>query len=491
MSNADQNQSGPGEPREAGQQIFDWVRSTGIYRPDGAWAGGVFAAAAAKLGWDAVLVRGLGVVAFLPFFSPMALFYGVAWLFLPDPRGRIHAQQALRGEYTSGFWGAAALSFIGAVNVFTPNIAGPFAVLLNLAIIGVAAWALWLLVCNYRQNQQQGGTGSNHSPSGGTSAAGSSEEDSQKDSDSSKGQRDHGVPAWYPKEGPPPRPAPEPAATAQAPSTGYAAGSDHTRPMPEGGLKTHEEPKKQKPKDDPRAREERRRRRMVSFGLLLLAVPLIAGAVWFAAANGLAVQTAVLLGLAAVVTLLSLMHLFSALRGKKGRGGLLALFTVLMMLVFASPMQNWQNSSHHVFGNYTTDSPTVNNAFANTTVDLRDLEFSESDALDFSDANVQMPHETGNYAAIAEVNNAFGKTTVIVPDGVYIDIDPNVFLANVNIRTQDWWDSDSGISSNSRGGGPEEAVGAVQLNFANAFGNITIYDATTYAEEHADEEASR
>lgn len=55
-------------------------------------------------------------------------------------------------------------------------------------------------------------------------------------------------------------------------------------------------PPKRKASEDPRVAEEKRRRRMVSFGLALLAVPMIAAAMWFATTIGLATTNAVLWG---------------------------------------------------------------------------------------------------------------------------------------------------------------------------------------------------
>lgn len=462
---------------EAGHQIFDWVRSTGIRRPPDAWAGGVFASVAEKLGWDTALVRGLGVVAFVVFFSPTALFYGLGWLFLPDSHGRIHAQEALRGSYPSGLWGAGALTIIGAINVFTPNLAGPFAILLNLVIIGVVAWVLWLLVSNH-------GNGEDSSSSPSSSANEARARTKKKDAKrASEPTRDDGRPAWYPKEGPE-REDPL-TAGASVPASPRAHGkswSSAAAPTQAGakpaGSGTGPESKEQ---EDPFVREERRRRRMVSFGLLLLAIPLIAAAMWAATYIGLAATSAVLLGLAAVVILLSLMHLWSAVRGQRGRGGLLGVFTALMMLIFLfAPSANLHQGSNHIFGNYHTQSSSVNTMFANTTVDLRHLQFQEEDALDFSDVDVVSPQDSGIYQASGQINNAFANTTVILPDDVYLEIDPGVFLGSVNVRMGDWWDSESGISTNPRAHGPEESIGAVQLNITNAFGNVTVYDETTY-----------
>lgn len=478
--------------REAGHQIFDWVRTLDLHRPQGAWAGGVFASLAGRLGWDTALVRGLGVIAFFIFFSPMALFYGLAWLFLPDAQGRIHAQQALRGSYPSGFWGAAILAGVGAINVFTPNIVGPFAILLNLVIIALVAWLLWAIFRNYQKNTDQSGSRGGSFPKAPPSeSAGAAEPDAQPQG--AEGQRtkqgtsggdgasrrDDGKPAWYPKEGP------EPQHRDESQSVPYpAAGHTGQAHAPAGGLKTTAA--KSKPQEDPRVREEKRRRRMVSFGLVLLAIPMIAAGVWFATTIGLAATNAVVLGLAAVVILLALMHLFAALRGKKGRGGLLGVFTALLMVVFLVAPANLGESSNHVFGNYTTEARTANTAFANTTMDLRYLEgeFTTADAVTFSDEQEADAFlDNRDFHTEVEVNNAFANTTVILPDDVYWEIEPSNFLGNVNIRTQEVWESDRGIGASTQGHGPDLAVGTVEINVANAFGNVVVYDATTYQQE--------
>ncbi|GAA4840714.1 hypothetical protein GCM10023354_21720 [Garicola koreensis] len=446
---------------ETGHQIFSWIRSTGLYRPDGAWVGGILTAAADKLNWDRALVRGLGIVAFILFTSPSMLFYGVAWLFLPDARGHIHAQQALRGSYPSGLWGAGIVTFLGAVNVFTPNVIGPFALVLNLVIIAVVGWVIWLLISNHNKSAGRStGPKAQASEPQASDAAGA-ERPAQRDTTA----RDDGKPAWFPKEGPPSASRPAPAAAESAP-----AASVQASPAPS------------EPKESSAERDERRRRRFLTFGLLLLAIPAIGGGAWLATQMGLATNSAVLLGLAAVVILLALMHLSAAFRGRPGRTGMLATFTSLMMLVFlAAPITG---GSHHVFGNYETSDPEVNTVFANTTVDLRDLNFTEDDALDTSDPDETLPLRAGDdFHTSVDLNNAFANTTIIVPDGVYVGIDPNNFLANLDVHTIDGEQGQSGINTSAFGGGPKDAVGAVGVSLNNAFGNVTVYDETTYNQE--------
>jgi len=93
----------PGGPQVG--QFFDRVRGYGAVRPDdGRWAAGVAAALARRWGLDPLLVRGAFVL--LTIFGGFGLFlYGLGWLFLPQPDGRIHAQEVLRGTVTAGFVG--------------------------------------------------------------------------------------------------------------------------------------------------------------------------------------------------------------------------------------------------------------------------------------------------------------------------------------------------------------------------------------------------
>lgn len=96
----------PGAPA-GGSRFFAWLRSLNLTREPG-WLGGIASGIALRLRIDPLLVRGILVVlAILAF--PVALLYALAWAFLPDHTGKIHAEEVSRGRVESGFIGAAVL----------------------------------------------------------------------------------------------------------------------------------------------------------------------------------------------------------------------------------------------------------------------------------------------------------------------------------------------------------------------------------------------
>ena len=91
--------------------FFAWIRSLGVVRGRERWFGGVATGIAARTGLDPVLVRGLFVV--LGVFGVGFLVYGVAWALLPEPDGRIHVEEASRGNWTTGMTGALIFAVLG------------------------------------------------------------------------------------------------------------------------------------------------------------------------------------------------------------------------------------------------------------------------------------------------------------------------------------------------------------------------------------------
>jgi phage shock protein PspC (stress-responsive transcriptional regulator) len=107
--------SAPAQPSQPSRPVpppaarfFDTIRRFGVTRPDrgsGRMVAGVAAGLAHRWDVDPIVVRvGFIVLTFVGGLG--ASLYGLGWLFLPHPDGRIHAQRLLTGRITAGFVGA-------------------------------------------------------------------------------------------------------------------------------------------------------------------------------------------------------------------------------------------------------------------------------------------------------------------------------------------------------------------------------------------------
>ncbi|WP_052206804.1 PspC domain-containing protein [Sinomonas humi] len=114
----------PGEPsptpgttghhhgKAAGSDFFGWIRRLRVTRGSDRWVGGVASGLAHRWGVDPVVVRGLFIVAAI-FLGIGVLAYGLLWLLLPEPDGRIHCQEAMRGRWTAGMTGGLIATILG------------------------------------------------------------------------------------------------------------------------------------------------------------------------------------------------------------------------------------------------------------------------------------------------------------------------------------------------------------------------------------------
>lgn len=99
-------------PAGAPGDFFSWIRSHGVYRSEDRWIGGVSGGIAYRLGVDPLIIRGVFIV--LTIFAGVGvLLYGLAWALLPEPDGRIHAQEAGAGRWSSGMTGALIATILG------------------------------------------------------------------------------------------------------------------------------------------------------------------------------------------------------------------------------------------------------------------------------------------------------------------------------------------------------------------------------------------
>ncbi|HEY6795507.1 MAG TPA: PspC domain-containing protein [Kineosporiaceae bacterium] len=139
-SGSDAGPSSAGPQAAPAAAFFDGIRRLGITRADprqGRVIAGVAAGIARRYRLAPALVR-LAAVG-LTFFGGLGiLLYGLGWLFLPHPDGRIHAQQVLTGTVTAGFFGALLTSLL---------------VVHHLIPLAVIALVVWLIVRGRRSAQ--------------------------------------------------------------------------------------------------------------------------------------------------------------------------------------------------------------------------------------------------------------------------------------------------------------------------------------------------
>ncbi len=148
---APEPQQPPSAPRgpapQQSRRFFTWLRSLGVRRGSRRWVGGVCSGLAEKWGIDPVIVRGLTVVLTL-FFGIGLLAYGVAWALLPEPDGRIHAEQVGRGHWSTGMTGATVATLLGlggpGQSVAWDGRGGwfPWPVLWVAAAVAIVVWAV-------------------------------------------------------------------------------------------------------------------------------------------------------------------------------------------------------------------------------------------------------------------------------------------------------------------------------------------------------------
>jgi phage shock protein PspC (stress-responsive transcriptional regulator) len=131
-----------GSTTPPGARFFDRVRAFGAVRPDpgqGRILAGVAAGIARKYGVDPLVARIVFVLASLVG-GVGILAYGLGWMFLPHPDGRIHAQQVLSGTITAGFVGSLLTVLLIAHHLL------PFL---------LVALVIWLVVRHRRANRAQ------------------------------------------------------------------------------------------------------------------------------------------------------------------------------------------------------------------------------------------------------------------------------------------------------------------------------------------------
>ncbi|UNK46719.1 PspC domain-containing protein [Arthrobacter sulfonylureivorans] len=436
--------------------FFSWFRNLGMPRGQDRWIGGVASGIGHRIGLDPILVRGLFIL--LAVFGVGVLLYGIAWALLPEPDGRIHAEEAGRSSWTAGMTGAVIFTVLGVFSRpfgwFTNDWGWGFGGFVWAAIwIGAVAFFVYWLATRNKDGApagapQHGTEGFPPAPSAagpGTSAF-----------TNSAGPSDSAAPAPGSHSGPSRSTGTGYGTTSSysstpAAGTGYGHGSPSgfqgpPRPMyPQP--RPYPQPAPVPPKIGPRGPSG------AAIALTLGAAMLAAGAVL-----GLNALEFVELGLnvvpVAIASALIVIGIGVVVTGALGRTsgilGFLAAVGLVLSLVFSAGMQ-WTANNFAIASNRTWTSasaPAEGDGYSvvagNGTVDLRSV----------SGSRVGGP-------AVVPVNAVAASVTVIIPDDVPVKVETQMALGNVEYATPEDSGRQSGVWQpgtyiiNDDGGAPE------------------------------------
>lgn len=411
--------------------FFDSVRRTGIARSDDRWVGGVAGGVAERFGLDALLVRGLLI---LSFFLTGAGFvvYALAWALLPERRdGRIHLQEATRGQFDVALLGAAVTLVVGFAWSDGPwSWWGGFFGWVE-ALLWIAVWVgVVVLVVKLVRDRRARTTQAPYAPAPYAPAHPTADPYTPAPA------------ASYPASQAAHQAAPQ-ATTQAAPTHGapYTAGSPSSAtpppPVPPAPPAAPHEPR-------PRVPAAGAGTFGVVVGLILLAGALLLVAervgnldllFWGAAWLGTGL---VIVGVAIVV---------SGLRGRRG-GGLTALGVVGIVAALAAwplagirgPLAPWDVPEHASVVSGGTITPQslaeagegVHVQFGDVTVDLTELDLSGVE-----------PGEP----VVVPVSMAAGSTRIIIPDDAAVEADVRMLAGEVTWRVDGEYRSEAGVSA--------------------------------------------
>ncbi|MBN8883294.1 MAG: PspC domain-containing protein [Salana multivorans] len=405
--------------RETLAPIWRWARGLGITRSSDRWVGGVAGGVATRLGLDPLLVRGLFVVAAM-LGGVGFIAYAIAWALLPEPDGRIHAEEAVKGTFDQADLGIVVFLLIG-LDPFDVGSSGAWVWGIGkglgwIALITLAVW-LW----------------SQHRPTSGGAQPGPAQpgapsSDPSGTSAASGTTGDPSAPGGTPE-------SPAPAASGPVASFATAAGVHDAGFGPAAPPAAVAAPRPPKPPKAPKPRTAPNPAYVAS----VVGLAGIAAAALLIADRTGAISVSALLVLAVVLGVLGLGIVLAGLAGR--RGGLLSLLAVVGLIAVpaaANSALGWE---------WDTSGVTVAGTADWTPVTAR--EASDGLKIVAGHAEVDLTQiplpPVGAEPVTVPVHVTAGDAVITVPEGVSVLLDVDVFAGSAD------WDVD-GVSGSANDG---------------------------------------
>lgn len=418
--------------------FWRWLRGLGIPRSSDRWIGGVAGGVADRYGLDPLLVRGLFIVAAMLGGAGFVL-YGLAWLLLPEPDGRIHAEELVHGRFDQAVVGAALFLLVG-LDPFDAGRAGSWVwgVGKGLGWLALIALGIWLWSQHRPTTPNAPGapatSGNGQSPSGtgptepwGTPAAGSAPTQSASATGTSSGSSASSASSPTVSM---PTASFASAAPATAPMPGvYDAGYEPVAPVTAAPTKPPSPPKPPKPSSAPNRGYVAA---VVGVAGLAVAALLIADRVG-------TLEVSTLLILATAVGVLGVGIVLAGLAGR--RGGLLSFLAIVGLVLVpgaANRELGWNVDLSGVTVAGSADWTPTTTAEAEEGLRL----VAGSAVIDLTD--VPLP-SAGAEPVTVPVRVTAGDADIILPEGVPILLDVEVFAGSAS------WDVDGVTGENNNG----------------------------------------
>lgn len=430
----------------AENSFFRWIRGLGVQRGERHWIGGVSSGLGQRFGIDTALSRGL-VLLIVIFSGVGLLLYGAAWALLPGPDGRIHLQEAGRGQWSSGMTGAVVFAAVGLLN--GPLVLGGWRfdngdswwgeLVWTVLVVGAVIWFF-----STRQSRRRA-QGTEHD--GGTPAGYPAGSEEPRDPSAP-----YAGPAWSAAEG----------GSTYAPSygPGHAAGPGTASvpgasPAPGRAPVYRPAPAPRRPQNPPRAAVPGH-----AVAIVLGLAVLVAGSVILTSMNGLLDYDGreITVALAAAVTVLGAGLIGASIRGL--RGGALTGFTIALLVptilvgglgYSGSADRGWPGPVAERSGN---DYTYV-----------------------FNKGNLDLTHYSRDLTedTTLSVTNVFSSLNITVPDDIPVLVIGDSAFYSLEVHDTDGVQKYSGIARDDTININPDATGpALRLDIEGAFNSIDI-----------------